>query len=170
MNRLLAVIVVLLWAGGAGAGDDEYNRATLKGLKGVWVVIGELDQDAIADGLTKQQLQTDVELRLRKVGIRVVLTQDESRKMPGAPILHVSAPMMKSESGLYAYSICAELIQGVALARDTNIFVLGTTWSTQEIGTVGKNKMVQSVRGAVGDLVDEFINAYLSVNPIAPNR
>jgi len=170
MNKMLAVVVVLLWAGGAGAVDDILTRATLKGLEGVWVLIEEPDQETIAGGLTREQLETDTELRLRKVGIKV-LTFDEAARTPGRPRLYVNVTTIKSDGGFYVYYGSVALIQSALLERNQNIQTLmAETWSTGSVGIVGESGMAQGVRGRVGDFVDEFINAYLSVNPITPQR
>src|SRR5437879_13447851 len=82
----LAVLWGLIGLSGAGgwARDTEYTRATLRGLEGVWVVVEGLGPDVEQAGLTKQQLQTDVELWLRKAGIPV-LTEKVVLEVPGAP-------------------------------------------------------------------------------------
>jgi hypothetical protein len=153
-----------------GAFDNEWARATLKGLKGVEVVVEELSPDEIADGLTREQLQTDVELRLRKVGISVV-SKEESKNIPNVPTLYMSAHLLKNSTGLYAYCINVELQQLMKLIRDPKVVAYPATWSTGEVlGTVGSLNMVQAVREGVGDQIDRFINAYLAVNPITPQR
>src|SRR2546425_3316356 len=68
---------------------EEGARETLRGLKGVGVVVERVSPDAERDGLTQSQLQTDVELRLRKAGIPA-LTQEECRATPGHPFLYVN--------------------------------------------------------------------------------
>src|SRR2546430_1281063 len=82
----------------ATAGDSEalsaerLQRETLKGLSGVGVLVENLRADVEAEGLRKADILTDVELRLRKNGIKV-LTGTEQSKAPataGAPCLYVS--------------------------------------------------------------------------------
>src|SRR5262249_38080843 len=102
--RLVCVGMVgllLLSAGRAGAQDIEYSRATLRGLEGVRVLVENIDTDAQADGLTQQQLQTAVELQLRKEGIPVLsMTQ-----MPGTPYLYVAVTAHK-DKGHSFYHYC----------------------------------------------------------------
>jgi hypothetical protein len=43
--------------------------------------------------------------------------------------------------------------------------VYASTWSTGNLGTVGSAKMSGAVRARLADMVDKFLNAYLSVNP-----
>jgi hypothetical protein len=82
MSIRLILVLLLLASTGAQGGDTEGERATLRGLDGVQVVVEDLQPDVERNGLTRQQLQTDVELRLRKAGIRV-LTEQELDRAPG---------------------------------------------------------------------------------------
>ena len=94
---------------------EEDARETLRGLKGVQVVVEDMDPDVERDGLTKSQLQTDVELRLRKAGIQV-LKEEERRATPGRPYLYVAVTTLKDRDGLsYAFAINVDLEQKVAL-------------------------------------------------------
>jgi hypothetical protein len=64
----------------------------------------------------------------------------------------------------WAFHISVELHQNVVLDRDPNILSIGaTTWSSGEIGTLGKGA-IRDLRDHVKDHIDKFINAYLAVN------
>src|SRR5262249_26285995 len=83
--------------------DSEHTRATLRGLRVVEVVVEDIPKDAEADGRTTQQIQTDVELRLRKAGIRV-LSKTESLKTPGDPALYIGVSTFKdTDLSFYAF-------------------------------------------------------------------
>src|SRR2546425_12694340 len=98
VRRYVFVGLAVLWgivglsgaeSWGAMMGDSGQARATLRGLSGVGVIIENLpDPEVERAGLTRQQLQTDVELQLRQAGI-TVLTWEETPKTPGAPSLYV---------------------------------------------------------------------------------
>lgn len=68
-SRSLAA--ALLFLGGAGgaplalAADDTLSRASLKGLKAIGLIVEKLPPEAEAEGLTREQVQKDVELRLK---------------------------------------------------------------------------------------------------------
>ncbi len=73
---ILAVVilisgVVVCWARG------EYDRKTLKGIKGFDVIVEGLSSDAKEAGLTRERLQTLVELKLRMAGIKVLTLNDK---------------------------------------------------------------------------------------------
>jgi Putative peptidoglycan binding domain len=146
------------------AHDEEFSRVTLRGLAGVYVMVIHLEPDVERAGLTKQQLQTDVELRLRQAGIRV-LTQNERLGVPGAPMLEVLVTSILREDGLCAYRSDVSVYQRAYMLETDTSSATVSIWSTGSVGTVGVHNLSASVRGQVRNHVDRFINAYLSVNP-----
>lgn len=160
------VIVGILLCGGqreAAASDSEFDRATLRGLPGVAVlVVPEVEWQ----GLTQAQLQTDVELRLRKARIRV-LSEKERGETPGGPLLLVLVTATKvKDMSLYAVTVQVSLEQFVLLERDPKIDSAAETWNTGWAGImiVGESHL-KDIRSNVADKVDRFITAFLAVNP-----
>lgn len=143
-------------------GDNEHTRETLKGLTGVLVLLEPLDPEIVKDGLSENQVHTDVKLKPRMSGIKV-LTIPEWTAAPGRPCLLVTLTMLKNR-GLSAYLIEISLGQNVALARDAKIRLTTPTWRVEGVRIVGPDK-IASIRDDIKDRVDKFINAYLSVNP-----
>ncbi len=154
LTLLLLGLPVLAWPG-----DDPFDRATLKGITTIRVVVDNLDPEAERDGLTKDQLQTDVELRLRKAGIRVTSLRAESE----SSYLHLAVNTIKDSSGVYAFNIVLEFDQWVILERNRNVFRFAPTWGVSSVGTVDA-EYLREVRGSVADKVDKFIKAYLEQN------
>jgi hypothetical protein len=142
----------------ARPGDQPNDRATLKGLKTIMVVVEHLTPEAERDGLTKDQLQTDVEVRLRKAGIKVTSSEIEEA------YLYLNVFTVKDSSGQYVYHIRLEFNQEVILKRNRNVSLPAPTWSLDLGGIVGAQKL-HEVRDDVADMVDRFINAYLEQNP-----
>ena len=172
VNRLVigSVLVAILalsvsWVSReCAAGDDESARSSLKGLGGLGVVVEDMRAEVERDGLTRDQLQADVELRLRKAGIRVV-KRDDVAATPGAPYLYVNLNALKDpDVALYVYALGLELTQRVTLVRDPKITVFAATWGVRGVGTIGVRRL-GDLRSTVTDYVDRFINAYLEQNP-----
>jgi hypothetical protein len=167
---LWTVLVIVVMTNASGAADatkgrQEMERASLQGLPGVYVLIESLKPEAERDGLTKAHLRTEMELRLRKAGIRV-LTREEWFATPGSPCLYVNVNLLKdSFYHVYSYNILVELNQDAYLARDSS-HSWATTWKKGGLGSVSIADL-RRVRDNVGDEVDAFINDYLSVNPRA---
>ena len=160
MKVLSSLVLAFLITGGAivaRALDTEDTRQTLKGLKGVAVVVEQLDAEEERAGLTKATIQTDVELKLRLAGIPV-LTQS------GVPYLYVQVSVLPRSDGYWPFHINVEFNQIVLLDRDRTIVGYASTWSEVLFGGVGEAN-VRILRDTTKDLVDQFINAYLSVNP-----
>jgi hypothetical protein len=142
---------------------EPYQRSSLRGLPGVRVLLTDLNPDAERDGLVKGEIQTDVESRLRKAGIRV-LTEEEWRNMPRAPLLYVRVDALKGSDRAYAFYINVDLYQRVSIEQTSNISVLAATWSTGSIGITEPTKLKGFVIGSLRNEVDEFIKAYLAEN------
>jgi hypothetical protein len=162
-STLLIITVAFLFCSSLMAqSDDETSRKSLKGLTGVAVVVEDLQPDAEKSGLSGDQIQTDVELRLRLAGIKV-LTQEQMLASPGTPFLEVNLNTLTRQE-TYSYSLEVRLHQGVSLERNPRISLPAVTW---EAGAVGFAELTKSdqIRNHIKDYVDKFINAWLSVNP-----
>jgi len=145
--------------------DSPRERATLAGLTGVGVVVEAMDPDAEKDGLTTSTLRTEVELKLRQAGIRV-LTEAERAVAPGSPFLYLRVATMKSDGvGVYIYNITLELVQEVRLTRNPAITMLATTWRVGGFLGIIQHRNLSQVRESVRDVMDQFLNAYLAANP-----
>ena len=170
-KRLLTTGAVLCVWGmvvGGGSAQTEMDRKSLRGLKGIAVVVEALQPDAERDGLHKDQIKTDIELKLRQAGIRV-LTTEESFKTPGSPYLYVNLNTTKNDVlygalSTYAFALQVALKQDVTLTRDSDFKGSAPTWEMHTLGTVGANNL-PDVRRILGDLVDRFSNDYLAENP-----
>lgn len=67
--------------------SDVVSAVALGGITAVKVLVESLPPGANVIGLTKEQIQTDVELKLRMAGMRVT---DETKPNPGGPIYTLS--------------------------------------------------------------------------------
>jgi hypothetical protein len=141
------------------------NRATLRGLQGVGVLVEKLPPEAENQGLNRNQLQNEVESRLQKASIKV-LTREEALNAPGEPFLYINinVNMAKTESDIYPYGIDLLLIQKVSLLRDPKLTSYAITWSTGGVGSIAK-PILSHLKESVEAMVDVFIKAYLAENP-----
>jgi hypothetical protein len=146
---------------------QERARASLQGLPGVYVLVEPLNREAERDGLTKAQVQTDVELHLRKAGIQV-LTKEEWSATPGFPYLYVNLNLWKSPYlFVYIYHLTVQFLQNAMLERDLSSWST-VTWEQRRLGHVGSASL-RSLREPLGDMVDAFLNDFLAANPsLAP--
>jgi hypothetical protein len=157
-RRIILTLALLLPTIPAWAADLPENRATLRGIAEIAVVVERLDPEVERDGLTQSQLETDVALRLQQSGIKLVLSSPY--------YLYVSLGTLKPEAcDLYAFYLSVAFLQPVKLTRDPAIaYPYAATWSAGVVGTVGTQRVAE-LRTDVTNLVDRFINSYLGQNP-----
>src|SRR5437879_10829863 len=88
-----------------GQGDSQHTRKTLAGVKGVGVAVEPIKEDAERDGLGRDQVNTDVELKLRQAGV-TVLTQEKAWSWAGAVYFIENFQTSKTTQGdLSAYNV-----------------------------------------------------------------
>jgi hypothetical protein len=162
----LAALSVLAGAAPLAALDTPNERVTLAGLTGVHVVVDEVGPEAERLGLTRSALQAEVEQRVRQAGLRV-LTPGDAMASAGRPTLHLRVTMLKSQGvpPVHFYSIDLALRQQIRLARDRAIESFAVTWSdNRDLGGVEPTR-ISVVRDAVRARVDQFLQAWQTVNP-----
>jgi len=146
------------------ASTATFTNKPLAGLKGVLVVIESINNDAKKDGLDPDQIKVEIELRLRKAGIRVFDKSTDSGN-DSLAILDIAVDNLKEDDGLYVYSLSLSLIELVHLIRSENCSASATTWSTTHFGTVGTDNMATYLRQIMDNQTDRFANDYLAQNP-----
>ena len=174
MNAKFKVLVILFLFTMVCASDvfaqlPSAEVESLRGIKGAYVIILDLEPDIEKDGLRKDQIKTDVELKLRLAGIKGGAKNSNGvewlLKEPGGLWLQVSVGSIKLEIGSYIYDVAVVLHQMVYLERNTKIKISAETWRRDYFGIVGENEVADVIRNSIKDLMDEFINDYLTVNP-----
>ncbi len=153
------------------AGDTPSERATLKGLTGLHVIVERIDPDAERDGLTRSALQTDVELKLRQAGIGIL---DARAVSPGNPYLRLNVVAVKGSTEIYPkfyiVGIELQLNQEVYLGRNPSVLTFAVTWSARGRVGVYEAGNLPAAREPARDIVDEFIKAYVAANPKVKRR
>lgn len=160
---VMAILMTLICLDMSVAQTRDQQRDSLRGLKGVEVIIESLRPDAQADGLSQEAIRTAVELILRSKGIRV-LTRSESLSTPAAPYLYVKVSTYNHSSDLYAYAVTVEVMQQVSLAQKPQQMMSATTWGQGAVGTIGHSN-IRIVIDSVESKVKEFANDFLAANP-----
>ena len=163
---LAAVIVVLImWSSSAIAIDSEITRKTLVDIRGIHVFVENIQPNiekyASRFKITKEQIQQDVEQRLKNAGI-VVLSYNDWLKTAGRPMLYVNVNTHEYEKYWYSYTISLAVQQGVMLETNPKIKTIATTWSIEMTG-IANIGTLDSIKTNTAYLVDRFINAYRSV-------
>ena len=128
------------------------DEASLKNLKSLYVLVEKLPSGLEQAGISREQVKTDAELRLRRSGILVAPT------FPSA-YLYININAMQAEDG-WIFAVQLSFEQSVSLERDPSISTIASTWTTGSVARYS-NSRLQELRRLVGDLVDGFINEYL---------
>jgi len=156
MTRRLATIclVTASWIGAISPsvlGQDE-----LKGITSLTVGVEKLPVGAKVIGLNEESIQNDVELKLRLAGIHIATSKEAGVKVP---FLYVRITVL---SQAQAANIEIQIMEEARLLRNGQFAPGVITWDK---GGVVSNPTARLIRDLVKDNVDEFLNAWLSVNP-----
>jgi hypothetical protein len=153
------IFVPVLWMSAfiALAGDAPLDRATLKGINAVGVVIDELPADLSKEGVTAEALQTRLAERLREAHINV---DSAAKEFVG---LRVSS--VRGGRGPYAACMTIGLYQPVTLARNPAIRAAPQTWEVDTVMMADRRVLYRAAMESVDDLAARFVTAYRSVNP-----
>ena len=142
--------------------DSEYSRESLKGIRGLYVLVEDLTQSTREAGFRKDSILKDVQMKLRLAGIQC-LSQDQHLMVKGQPYLYVALSALRDAAAgnLVVYYLNIELIQNVLLERNSSVLVDAPTWSINKIGTTNR---VKQVRNELKDFLDRFASAYHTAN------
>ena len=159
------LFIFILWTGMAWdvqASGPGSEREKLRGLKEVGVFVELVKPPAGSQGLSRNQIQNDIETKLRQAGIKVV-THTTISKLPALPFFYLDLTIKKMEA-MYIYN--ADIICFIP-SQQPNRKSNSVTWN---LGTAGFVSEVIQVREKVADMVNLFIKDYISVNPDATMR
>jgi len=131
----------------------------------IGVLVEELNPEVKKDGLDREQVRMDIDLKLPAAGIKMLSKEECSKNSEwlsqGEPCLFVYPRIMKTETELYVFRIDIEFRQIVRPKRYQDIESLDTVWN---ISCHGKTSDASDIRNVIKDGVDMFLDAYQSLN------
>jgi hypothetical protein len=150
-----------------GQRNTDATRASLRGLKGVYVSIHYDAPPEAKAGLTEKELRDVIQLRLRANGVHL-LTKDEWRTTEGEPYLYVDVigtNLLSSgeKSDLFFYTFSMELMQRVKLERPPYLACDAGTWS-QGYSAIVPKRDLRTITVRIGNLAYEFAQAMKAAN------
>ncbi len=161
LSGLAVVVLAVAPAASAWADDTPEQRAALKGVRSLKVVV-DLDENAERENPTwPDRMQADIELRLRRAGIPLVTSA------PARLHISVSTYQVSPDRPGYAHTIQTRLLQWVKLVRNEQISMLTSTWEAGSVGWIPDLSSATLVffGDSVAAQIDKFITAYLEQNP-----
>ena len=155
---MLVFSAFLAWPGAMfGAGDTAVDRATVRGLKAVKVVIDPIHPELEQLGVTQQALLGRIERKLLEGGVPI----DDS----ALEFVAVRVVPAREKRGPYCISVTLGLYQPVVLVRDRQIRTATDTWQVATLWAMQPKAVYESTVSAVEQLADRFVEVYQSENP-----
>src|SRR6476659_3256039 len=162
--RVLILLGLTWYCPTAALCFTAYKRDTLRVLKEMSVLVEYLPDDVEREGLNREHLQRDIEVRLRQAGLHV-LTISEVANSPGAPYLYVAVyPITGLSVTVNTYAVALTLKQLVQLSRNPGTELFATTWEGPIYLSSLSDSRVHDIRSRIFDAVGRFIVDYREVN------
>ena len=139
--------------------DSAMDRATLRGLKAVKIIIDPPSPELERDGVDREELRVGVVHKLQNAGINI---DNDAVEFLGVDI---SSGARAGRKGPPPVVVGVGVYQVVVLARDKSTKTVAETWGDQRVMAVPSKGLDRQVSNTVDDLVDQFVRAYRSVNP-----
>lgn len=162
---ILGAVAVLIMGGAVMVARDlspeerRRKRRPLEGLKEVGLLVEHLKPEVGKYGLRQRDLRTQMELQLRRNGIKVT-----DALSGGYLYLNVNV-VLEEEQMIRAANVSIEYQEPVMLVRNPNIRCNAVTWDSSNTHLGSIQGLAQIVAESVASLVDEFSNDYLAANP-----
>jgi hypothetical protein len=131
----------------------------LKGLEAVRLEVERIKPEIERDGLFRETLYSDMELKLRIAGIKV-LSEEQAQQRPDAPTLYLNVDALKCSFG-YVYNIGLYLIEPATLVRKPMKTFAMFLRIPEQLGIASR---LSDVREAAGDVLDEFVRTWKESN------
>lgn len=183
---VVVFFILLLSLGSFCRADDRArDRATLRGIQSIIVKVHSVEEGWRAElekaGLSESVLESSIEQQLQKAGIQV-LAEEDSNQSASEGILNVRLKFVAPEPAKktflaldekeekiekvdtkkkYVYAIRLNLRQLVHLKRDPSAAAFSITWQSESVGL----RSIALIKDDIKNLVDVFIEAYISENP-----
>jgi hypothetical protein len=155
--KLLRIFVLLTLPSLApGAGNGTLDRATLKGLTAINVIVDKVDPQIEGAGVTASALRARLEDKLREANVTV----DTSR----AEFLAVRLTGVRANRGPFALAVTMGAYQQVSLSRDPKVKTATQTWEVETVLLADPKQLYRATMDCVDELAGSFLEAWKSVN------
>lgn len=153
MKTAFGVLLISLPACFLSASDSRLDRETLRGISQLYIIVSVQTKD----GLNGNQIEADIDRRLRAAGIKV------AGAAPRLPCLFVSVNVLKHKDGTWIYEASVSLNQAVTITANNGLY-MASTWSSSILAFASSSDGPGLVRTDIETLAEKFIGAYSSVN------
>lgn len=157
----------------SGAQAHSLGKENLQGMKAIYIAVEDINSDIGTTNLTTKQIETDVQLKLQKAGIRTA-TEDEWINNENIGSLNLNINLLRPPdklagvdnlSRLIVYTIQLNIYDIIRQKREPSKHTLAATYMvTSQMGIIGTNELGR-LRSTIGNSVDAFVKDYLAMNP-----
>ncbi len=158
----VCVLLTALALSLGGAGDAPLDRATLRGVKAVNVVIDPVGPEIQKEEVTIDLLRMRLEERLREAGIPIDTTS--------TAFVALRLRSVRAARGPVAIAVTISLYQPVTMVRDSNVKTAAATWETDTVVLADTKQVYRACMDSADELAGRFVTAYRSVNEPAANK
>ena len=162
MYRRFCVLLAAVALPLGGAGDAPLDRATLRGVTAVNVVIDPIAPEIEKEGVTIDGLRTRLEERMRGAGIQVDTTS--------TAFLALRLRSVRAARGPLAITMTIGLYQAVTLVRDPKVKTATATWEVDTVILTDTKQVYAACLDSASELAGRFVTAYQSVNGTGANK
>jgi hypothetical protein len=156
MHRRACLLLVALALPLAGAGDAPLDRATLRGIMSVNVVIDPVAPEIQKEGVTIDGLRMRLEEGLRNADIPI--------DTAGTAFLALRLRSVQAARGPLSIAITIGLYQPVTLVRDPTVKTAAATWEVDTVILADTKQVYRACMDSADELAGRFVTAYRSVN------
>ena len=163
------VLAVLLLTGPAAVVQvRDLEDTSMRGLPGIYVFVDKLPDNFLSSGIVDVELESQVELQLKKAGIKV-LERPDALALRGKPFLYIQVRGAKlRDQPAYAILAIGALVQRVTLERDPSLTGFSRTWMISSFNSAGDQDLKRQIEFSVAQVAAQFVKSYLSANPTKP--
>jgi hypothetical protein len=164
-GRTACFAVLMVIARACVASDTSMDRATLRGLKAVKVVVDPLGSELEHEGLDANRLRITIEQKLRNAGIKV---DNDVNEFMGLSVSFAQGgrKSLFTKKGGFSLSVSLGVYQVAVLTRDMATKTVVETWGVEKTLSASSRDLDRDASNAVDELVDQFVKAYRTVNPL----
>jgi hypothetical protein len=157
MKLLSAFLLLSLPSLAPGAGNGALDRATLRGLTAVNVIVDKVDPQIEGAGVTASALRARLEDKLREANLTVDTSKSE--------FLAVRLTGVRANRGPFALAVTMGAYQPVTLSRDPKVRTATQTWEVETVLLAEPKQLYRATMDCVDELARSFVEAWKSVNP-----
>ena len=156
------VAVVILAPGSLYAQGFVDQMDALKGLEGVYIMGGDLDDELSFTGLLKDDVLSAVTVSLRNGGMPV-LDETDWLLLEDSPVLHIDIVSSIDHEATTLYSIRLEVFFLMNKLSDPGFTTFAVAWGEGKVGIIDSSA-AEAILQDLGVLVERLVADYHAVN------